>query len=262
MTFTMPTEEEWGATSTEWMKPLRPCLYTYWPARFKELSFRTHVVDMTPEEVKELCDTFDHVSLKHRSSVHQKITEGASQYDSGCFFKLESRSPKDNYWGEMTNFRACSFHDVMKLLYSERILDDLTRYRYSDEPLRLLFREWHPINKSGEFRCFIKNRKLAGTSQYHYCCFDDAFHKPRPAAYADIFARKSELAILIQQFITDEIIANLHIDDLVVDLWIDHMRKVTLIEINPYGLSDPCLLNYEELETSTGLFRVVDAETA
>jgi hypothetical protein len=35
-----------------------------------------------------------------------------------------------------------------------------------------------------------------------------------------------------------------------------------MIEINPYGLSDPCLLTYEELETSTGMFRIVEAEAA
>ncbi|MFO0958259.1 MAG: hypothetical protein U0800_12670 [Isosphaeraceae bacterium] len=39
----------------------------------------------------------------------------------------------------------------------------------------------------------------------------------------------------------------LHVDDVVVDLWADHLERITLIEIN-LGLSDPCLLSYPELE--------------
>ena len=42
----------------------------------------------------------------------------------------------------------------------------------------------------------------------------------------------------------------------VADLWRDHTGKVTLIEINLYGLSDPGLFSYEELETAGGEFGV------
>ena len=39
-------------------------------------------------------------------------------------------------------------------------------------------------------------------------------------------------------------------------------EKHMLIEINPYGRSDPCLLGYAELETADRLFRIVEARTS
>lgn len=256
----MPTAEDSRAASEKWMKPLRPCLYTHWPERFRELSFRTEVIQLTKPEAAELATVFDDKADERWTvGLQSKIARGAQQFTNGCFFKLESRSPKDSYWGEVTNFRACSFHDVKQLLYSERILEDLVRYTsLESEPLRLLFREWHPIRKSGEFRCFIRNRKLAGISQYHYAGWDERHHKNMPLAFADIFGRKREREAVIKEFIAGEIIPRLPVDDLVVDLWIDHTGKTTLIEINPYGLSDPCLFNYAELEGAEGEFRCVE----
>ena len=46
------------------------------------------------------------------------------------------------------------------------------------------------------------------------------------------------------------IIPILPIDTLVLDIWLK--EKPMVIEINPYGLSDPCLFTYKELETATG----------
>lgn len=255
----MPTLEESRRFSEKWIEPLRPCLYTHWPQRFKELSFSTWVEEVTPAETAELAKVFNNDDSPWPVALQTKIKRGASRFTNGCFFRLESRSPKDNYWGEMTNFRACSFHDVKKLLWSERILDDLARYTHLEsEPLRLLFREWHPIRKAGEFRCFIRNRKLVGISQYHYAGFDEASYKNKPLAFANVFGRKEEWKALITEFVARDIVPHLHVDDLVVDMWVDHERKITLIEINPYGLSDPCLLSYPELESGELLFRVVE----
>ncbi|MFO0958258.1 MAG: hypothetical protein U0800_12665 [Isosphaeraceae bacterium] len=145
-----PTQEQMKATSEHWMKPLRPCLYTHWPERFKQLSFATHVEEITHDETAELARYFDTPDHPWPPDLQARISRGVGQFSSGCFFRLESRSPKDNYWGEMTNYRACFFRDIKQLLYSERILDDLVRYSsLESEPLRLLFREWHPIPKGG-----------------------------------------------------------------------------------------------------------------
>ena len=258
--FRMPTAEERQTASEEWIKPLRPCLYTHWPERYRQLSFPTWVEELTEDEVAIMASTFMNKDeqLTWSDSLIEKVSRGTGQFTNGSFFKLESRSPKDNYWGEMTNFRACSWHDVKQLIWSERMLDDLVRYTYLEsEPLRLLFREWQPIRKAGEFRCFIRNRKLAGISQYHFMGYDESSRKNKPLAFAEVFGRKEEWKALLADFIATEIIPNLHVDHLVVDLWVDHMRKVTLIEINPYGLSDPCLFSYDELEKAEGEFRVV-----
>jgi hypothetical protein len=142
-----------------------------------------------------------------------KLTRGTSCFDTGAFFRLESRSPKDNYWGEVTNFRACSWQDVRKLLYSERMLDDLARYLHVEsEPLRLLCREWRPLEKSGEFRCFIRARRLVGISQYHYAGYDDASMTRTAPAFARICADSQAIEQAIRGFMADEVIPHLHVD--------------------------------------------------
>jgi hypothetical protein len=143
-----------------------------------------------------------------------------------------------------------------KQLYSERIMNDLCRYKHAEEPLRLLFREWHWIRKADEFRCFIRNRKLVGISQYHCAAWDVWTHAKKPCSFYDIIARKIDIGAALAAFIETEIIPHLPVDDLVADLWRDPFGKITLIEINPYGLSDPCLFTYEELETAAGEFRI------
>ena len=45
-----------------------------------------------------------------------------------------------------------------------------------------------------------------------------------------------------------------------MDVWLG--ERPMLIEINPYGLSDPCLLDYAELETASKLFRLVEAQAS
>jgi len=221
------------------------------------LSFKTWVEELTPVETAELASIFNEQTDQPWSDgLIAKIARGTAQHTNGCFFKIESRSPKDNYWGEKTGFRACSWHDVKRLIYSERMLDDLARYsNLESEPLRLLFREWQPIEKSGEFRCFIKNLTLAGISQYHYVGFDEGSATNKPLALAKVYGRAKQTEATLKAFIAAEIIPHLHVEDLVADLWLDHMGKLTLIEINPYGLSDPCLFSYEELETTLGEFR-------
>jgi hypothetical protein len=254
----LPTVEESHRSSESWMTPLRPCLYTHWPQRFKELSFDTQVVVLASAETAELIKLFDGKDEPWSPRLQSKIKQGVSHFTSGCFFRLESRSPKDNYWGEMTNFRACSFYDVKKLLYSERMMDDLARYTFLEsEPVRLLFREWHAIPKGREFRCFIRNRRLVGISQYHYAGFDERTYKTAKLAFAEVVGRAAEWEARLSTFITQEVLPHLHVPDLVVDLWVDHVGKVTLIEINPYGLSDPCLFSYPELEQANCGFRAV-----
>lgn len=257
----MPIDDELRAAAATWLATIRPFLYTHWPERYRELSFHTAVVELSPEETQRLIDTFDGAPLSQPDDAEllRKIRHGLARFDTGAFFKLESRSPKDNYWGEATNYRACSWHDMDKLLWSERILDDLVRFLHAEEPLRLLFREWHPIFKHQEFRCFIRGRKLAGISQYHYADWDEWKGKTKPLAFLELVYRREDLHAALLDYVKAEIIPHLPAQDLVADLWRDHAGKITLIEINPYSMSDPCLFTYDELETAGAEFRVVPA---
>jgi D123 len=105
------------------------------------------------------------------------------------------------------------------------------------------------------------HRKLAGISQYHFAGYDECWHRLVLTPFADIFARREERKEAITAFIGSELIPHLPVDDLVTDLWIDHSGKITLIEINPYGLSDPCLFTYSELDGCDGEFRFVPPAT-
>jgi hypothetical protein len=104
----------------------------------------------------------------------------------GAFFRLESRSPKDNYYRETTPFLACSWKDVQYSFYSERMLEDLARYAHlKEEPLRLLFRERRPIPKACEFRCFIRARWLVGISRCHCSTHEGERETKSPVACFD-----------------------------------------------------------------------------
>jgi hypothetical protein len=242
--FPIPTEAELRESALLWLEPLRPCLYENWPQAIKDLSFRTEVVPMTREDIAALEPTFDgkfdHDAL---APLQRKIHALSGIFDETGFFpRLSSRSPKDSFLAKNPeDFRCRKSAEVIRLFsQSERMLDDLCRWRHLDG-CTLLLREFHSIPPEQEWRCFILGGKVAGISQYHH---QDVF-----PALADGSAGDGCLA-----FLHERVLPALHLDTVVCDIWMCESPRV--IEINPYGLSDPCLFAYEELEKADGEVRV------
>jgi hypothetical protein len=99
--FHIPTDAELQASSAAWLVPLRPCLYTYWPERYKEMSFRTVVEEMREKDLQRLIETFDGKPLgkPEDGALIWKLNRGLSVFTSGSFFKLESRKPQGQLLG-------------------------------------------------------------------------------------------------------------------------------------------------------------------
>jgi hypothetical protein len=249
----LPTDEELQASAQRWLKPLRPCLYENWPSPLKSLSFRTCVIELSQTEIRAILDTFDEkYDVPILAAFEAKIDAVAAGFDEGFYAKLSSRSPKDSFhaFNHLAEFRCRTGRDVLNLFSgSERILDDLCRYRRLDISCNLLLREYQQIPPQEEWRCFIRKGKIAGVSQY--------FHREHfPALAADHKA----IAARCFDYLESTVLPMLHIDTVVVDIWLRDEPMV--IEINPYGLSDPCLLSYPELERNgPSFFRIVEAST-
>ena len=77
----------------------------------------------------------------------------------------------------------------------------------------------------------------AGTSQYHYARYDECQRKNVPPAFPERHwsARQRSVPPSASSS-SPRSFPHLHVDNLVVDLWIDPWGKLTLIEINAYGL--------------------------
>ena len=250
--FRMPTETELQESARRWLSPLLPCLYENWPIGLQSLSFRTESVPLAAGDIAALLDTFDNrFDQDALGQVEGRVNAAAAPFaDTGYYARLNSRSPKDSFHasGKLSEFRCRTGADVVSLFSgSERILDDLARWRRLSG-CRILLREHRDIPPAQEWRCFIRDGEVAGISQYFY-----------REHYPDLVRDREHTEERITRFLKSAVLPILHLDSVVVDVWLADQPMV--IEINPYGLSDPCLLSYPELEgDGFPLFRIVAAD--
>jgi hypothetical protein len=244
----LPSLEENRADAAQWLQTIRPFLYENWPQTLKDVSFHTELIGLGIADQQALCDAFDQVSRKDFAEAGD-ICELRNRIDdvvekhfplNGFFPRLSSRSAKDAF------VETLHCKDSKDILYqfttSERILDDLVQYRYADTFCYLLLREWVIIPKLQEWRCFIRDKKLIAISQYHYT---EEWGEGDSPAIRNLIAKDTISAV--SQFVRLQVIPYFEVADYIVDVWLgDHGTK--MIELNPWGLSDPCLFTYAELE--------------
>lgn len=213
-----------------------------WSDEIKAVSRPFEVVDLSKEVIDVLLS--DKYPVENKE-VFYKAMEGVKtpiKYPN-FFCKTITRSPKDS----KPDLKFNSFSDVIdSLMGSMRTFEDLCLLSRIPSKAKLIFKEWIPIEKEKEFRVFVKDNKLNGISQYHYS-----------EKYDWILQNSLELATGIREFVNKKIIPFVSVDNYVLDILVhDNKEKglglsYELIEINPYGLSDPCLYNsYENLKDS------------
>lgn len=151
---------------------------------------------------------------------------------TGFFAKLTSRSPKD-YTADFKNFtKPKAIYTPMQILdslmNSERTFEDLCRFKHLGE-CNLFIRTYQEFEAKHEWRVFVKDGKINGISQYYY---------------GNDFGYSEELMLILESdirtFINDKVTPEMRTKTYVVDVIADG-NTVTLLETNPYGLSDPCL---------------------
>lgn len=238
----MPTIDEHRKSSAAWLSRIGPCLYENWPVALRSISFPTTWLELNQDDIEALLAMMDGKLIDNLPRLRTKIDQSLQAYPDGCFAKLSSRSPKD-FWGGDNPCRYSTAKEILDIFASsERILSDLVEYEYADTKCYMIFREYHKIPKHEEFRCFVRDGKIAAVTQYHY---RDQFHELSDPAWKS----------LCFDFLNTAVLPILHLPMVVIDLW---MRpEPMVIEINPYGLSDPCLFDYAEIESEFGQFRIL-----
>lgn len=222
----MPTEAELQRASAEWLSIVGPTLIDRWPKDLLELSAKTTFIDL-PQDCASLfdgADAFKAIATPIADEIDRKT--GWDRH----FFRLNSRSPKDALW-PLEMAVTCSGKEIVQIMAcSARVLDDLCYFSHSTAKPKLCLRElWPGVRPEREYRCFIVDGKILAVAEY-LNLYGTSLDKP-PAKY------DHDLRAKIDTYLTETVIPRLPITTVVVDVVLLH--ELRLIEINPYGRSDP-----------------------
>lgn len=238
----MPTEEELRESSLGWFERIGATLVDRWPADLAALSMPTEFIQF-PSGLIPLM--YDHKG----DEPHPDVQEVAAEVDAKIgwkrrFVRLNSRSPKDATWPYEVAATLSGKEAMSMLMGSERALDDLCYFSHIPEhPAYLCLREWvYGLSPRDEYRCFVKDGKLIAVTNYDYT-----------QPWAGPTDGGKELRQQIDCWFEERVRPALPIDTVVFDLWARPRGGFLLIEINPYGLSDPCYFkSYDRVENATG----------
>lgn len=237
-----PSPKELRDASMQWVSRVGPTLIDQWPDDVLALSMPTKFVRLPTGIIDDL---FEH----HGGVIPMSVRELAAELDGLLdwerhFIRLNSRSPKDAPWPFETPV-TCSGKEAMMILgCSERVLDDMVCFEYIPEhPAYICARKFIPaLRPDGEFRCFVKDGILIAISAYDYL---------HPVSAPDDGGRA--IRDKIGHWFADVLKPRLHLDTVVFDVFLQRDGSIVLIELNPYGLSDPCFLgSYSAVETFAG----------
>lgn len=241
----MPSDEELRASSLAWFDRIGPTLIDRWPAELAALSVPTELVRFPMELMEPLFEPKGEWPDKD-------VAEFAMELDAKIgwrrrFVRLNSRSPKDATWPFEAPATISGKEALSMFAGSERILDDLCYFRRIPEhPAYVCLREWHwGFQTHNEYRCFVKGGKLIAVTHYDYT-------KP----WGGPPDGGKEIRAAIDGWFAESVRPALPVDTVVFDAHFDphsNKQKLLLIEINPYGLSDPCHFgSYDRVENATG----------
>ncbi|WP_299074772.1 hypothetical protein [uncultured Paraglaciecola sp.] len=149
------------------------------------------------------------------------------------FIRLNRRSPKDSLDG---GYVKTPEQAIDVLTSSIRSMDDISYLLNYQEQIVLYSFDYWNIACDKEIRCFVKNNKLIGISQY-----EPSRYKTWPEEDVEALTHSlSELSIKIME--------NTPLESFIFDVFVFEGNPYFL-EINPWGLSDPCyFITYEAVE--------------
>jgi hypothetical protein len=227
-----------------------------WTAALRELSIpslgfplRRKEAQTLGRSIVEWGETFDEVedSAAIRRSLIERLDQLVGHFPGGAFVRLGSRSPKDAFFPSPhyrpENGKIVKGRDAWNILTagSERMSDDLHTALVKNYQPWIWVREGQDIPRWSEFRCFMRDRKLVGISQYFY---------------GGIFFQITDNAQLIRDAIIDffakQFVEVCHLDsvfDVFLSLNSEGIFSVRLLEINPFNslLTDPCMFKWDDL---------------
>lgn len=234
----LPSEEEMREIHTKRWDAAGHATIDQWPAEIADLSVPSILIPVDTEEMK---DIYDPNSERWVSAMDKYATliDEAIGWESH-FVRFSTRSPKDAaYPGLPITMSGKQAMDWIS--NSERCMDDLYMAHMAKKPIYIALRKLYHAAPGGEFRCFAKDGKLIAVTRYDY-------QDPAKCEY-DGDAIMEQLSAWFEEKIAP------HYPTIVFDVELgayDHEGPL-LIEVNPYGLSHPCLFEgYDEIETKGG----------
>lgn len=241
---TLPSPEELLEINLEHYDRVGFTYLDQWSPGLSALSMPSKRLELSREDLDALIGVYDNWGWSPR------LAEIASRLDDlfdwrEMFVRLNSRSPKDSGYPGLP-ITCAGRQAISWILASERCFDDFCRFNISRKPLFIYLRECVRIPEEWELRCFIKGGEMIAATQYHRGCTNAAWQSPtgRDKTWNEIRA-----------FYSQSVKQHVPRDTFVLDLYPEGDRW-RVLEINPYGLSDPILFNYAEIEAEGG-FRVV-----
>lgn len=236
--------ESVGPIATEMMELARPLLNDNWTVGLGELSMPTIIVPITKDQFTLLgpqteSDPEWTLDADVRATAMEQLDEvfkkAIHELGGPVMVKMGARSPKDSTYPHAPLMH--SFHEFMiACKTSIRMSDDSVIYRSNNVVPKLYFRKSIPMQMCDEWRCLMYDRTLVAISQLDYPNHHQ--HLPDEAALV-----KS----VIQEWFKEKFEPNIHVDEVVFDVHVPiETRQVTLIDLNPVGYSDPCLIDLKK----------------
>lgn len=209
---------------------VRPFMIDQWPQSLHDLSFPTTMVPVDVADMELLYD-YEHPRWREVASALAVRLDDAMDWKRH-FIRLNNRSPKDAALSLVT----CSGRQAVDwITTSERCLDDVVMAKGAGSPLFVCLREARHLDPDGEFRCFARAGRVVAVSRYFHQTTPQ--HRPDPGVV---------MAAAVRFY--DRHLAHLF-ENVVFDLYAPGFPDEVLIEINPYGMSDPCLFtDYADVE--------------
>lgn len=241
---------------------VRPTYIENWSAALKALSTPQTDILLNLEETralgsinKEFSKWFGNASIKPIDKIVKKIDVALSNYPGGAFVRLGSRSSKDSSYAHHRGLRITDGNAAIRMLTenSRRAAYDLRLALSHNYCPHIFVRQWQEIPVWAEFRCFMKDRKLIGISQY-----DCKNIGPR----LEIIENAGLIETSIRHFFETLRVAS-HIDDGVFDVFVtlkkqtfNGLAEVQLLELNPFlQKTDACLFHWGDGSDFDGSFR-------
>lgn len=183
-------------------------------------------------------------------SVTEKIKQALNHFPEGAFIRLGSRSAKDSYYALNRGLRITDAYSAIRMLTeaSARVAFDLKLALNNNYNPHIFVREWIDMPDWTEFRCFMRNRKLVGISQYD--C-KNLGHCPNIAKY------ENKIRLSIESFFEQFRLLS-HLDTVIFDVFLEvdknmhePLIKVKLLELNPFfKKTDYCLFEQADFDGS------------
>lgn len=232
--FKEPPPEEIKAGALAYYDRVSHTFLDRWPPGLMELSFPTKFIEIDPVRVQGFWDNRPGPYAYELAEDMDRAMDWTNH-----FFRLNSRSPKDAAYPSAPI--TCSGRQAVSwMIESMRCLEDVSLITSAEKPLFACLRDLAILYKDAEFRCFAKGGQFIGMSRYFY-------NEPPGHSEPD----GSALMKAAEAFYNRHL--RYHFADIVFDMHGPGMPFEKLIEINPYGLSDPCLFEtYARIESEGG----------